>query len=344
MGQYADVVVVGAGASGLQLAGSLHKAGISVAVLEASNHIGGRLLTVDPGVDLGATWFWQNEQDVLDLISEFKLETFPQFTTGNAMYHGPGGVQELDGNPLDQRAWRIVGGMGKVVEALNSFLPAGMVKLGSKVNKISFQDQVKISTNSGEWLAKKVVLALPPVTALCNITFDPPLSASLINIASKMPVWMGSVRKVVAIYETPFWRVNGLAGSAISHIGPLREIHDVSSSSATFGALFGFSPGPVSKSEAIDQFVQIFGIQAKDPKNLLIQDWSTSEFISPPNVGDLTNYQLFGSKEVQSSYFDDRLYFSSTETANDSAGHVQGALSAARRTADLILSSGFSQG
>ena len=40
-----DVVVIGAGAAGLTAANTLRKAGLSVAVLEARDRVGGRLWT-----------------------------------------------------------------------------------------------------------------------------------------------------------------------------------------------------------------------------------------------------------------------------------------------------------
>jgi monoamine oxidase len=326
MSQFADVVIVGSGASGLRLAGILHRAGVSVVVLEASNRVGGRLLTVEPGVDLGATWFWQNEKDVLEVIAECGLVTFPQHVSGNMMYQGNGAVSQIEGNPLDQQAWRIVGGMQKLADEMEKVLPRETVKLSTKVNKIVFHDQVQISTNNDQWIAKTVVVALPPAMAIANITFNPELPNELQSIASQTPVWMGAITKVVAIYDAPFWRAKGLAGSAISHTGPLREIHDVSDQGATFGALFGFSPRNVTQAEAIQQFVELFGEEAQSPKTILIKNWSESEFISPVNVSELNNYQLFGSDIFSNSYFDKRLYFSSTETAHNSAGHIPGSL------------------
>lgn len=339
MSQFVKVVIVGAGPSGLKIAGILDSAGVSVVVLEANDRIGGRLLTVKPGVDLGATWFWQNEKDVFDVISECGLKTFPQFVNGDAMYQSSEGVVRLKGNPLDQKGMRISGGMQTLAQALADKLPEDSIKLGTRVSAIEIQAKIKVSSNSGEWISDSVVLAVAPSTALSNINFSPSLPQELTKIASRTPVWMGAMRKVVAIYDTPFWRENGLAGSAISHVGPLREIHDISDESGSFGALFGFSPVAVTKSEAISQLVHLFGSQAAVPNSLLIQDWSLSELISPPNVSELTDYQLFGSKVLCNAYFDNRLYFTSTETATDSAGHIQGALSAAQRTAGLILNS-----
>ena len=337
MSQTADVVIVGAGASGLRLAGLLHRAGIAVAVLEARDRVGGRLLTVEPGIDLGATWFWQNENEVQEVIADFNLIAFPQHAVGNMMFQIPGGVQQLDGNPLDQQAWRVSGGMQSLTTALAQSLPKGILKLSTIVTNIEFGNDVTVTTDQGKWSAAHVVLALPPATALANINFEPELPSDLVSIAKQTPVWMGAITKVVAIYDSPFWRAKGLAGSAMSHVGPLREIHDISDEGATYGALFGFSRGEVIENDITAQLAELFGPEARSPRQLLIKNWSDSKFTSPPEVFELNNYQLFGSEMLRVSHFDGQLYFSSTETSTDSPGHIQGAFAAARRTANQII-------
>lgn len=334
----ADVVIIGAGASGIRLAGLLYRAGLVVSVLEASERIGGRLLTVEPGVDLGATWFWENERDVFEVISEHGLEVFAQHSEGKMMYQIPDSVVAVDGNPLNSGAWRIVGGMQKLTDVLLQELPEGTLKTSTKVEKLEFSNQVDIFTNNGQWRSKYVVVALAPATAISNILFEPVLPKQLVDIASRTPVWMGGITKAVAIYEKPFWREMGLAGSAMSHAGPMREVHDISDQHASFGALFGFSPTSISESEVIAQLVSLFGPDAEKVTSVKIQDWSRLESISPSFVSQLTDYSLFGSPELRESYFDKKLYFSSTETSNQAPGHIQGALSAAKRTADMILS------
>ena len=75
-----DVVVVGAGFSGLQAAYSAQQAGLSVAVVEARDRVGGKSWTVPlsngRGVaDLGAAWVNDNLQPrIWSYIKQFGLE------------------------------------------------------------------------------------------------------------------------------------------------------------------------------------------------------------------------------------------------------------------------------
>ncbi len=68
-----DVIVIGAGLSELTAARRLTASGLDVIILEAHQHVGGRLLSLharDGGaLDLGATWFWDTDQPVQRLIS-----------------------------------------------------------------------------------------------------------------------------------------------------------------------------------------------------------------------------------------------------------------------------------
>ncbi|HVI08056.1 MAG TPA: FAD-dependent oxidoreductase, partial [Candidatus Binatia bacterium] len=68
-----DVVIVGAGVAGLAAASDLSKAGISIAIVEARNRIGGRILTLhDPPsgapIELGPEFIHGKPVEIWDLL------------------------------------------------------------------------------------------------------------------------------------------------------------------------------------------------------------------------------------------------------------------------------------
>ena len=104
-----EVVVIGAGIAGLAAARDLVSTGRSVAVYEARNRVGGRLLSLDDGgvVDLGATWFWPNEPAVHALIEELDVPAFPQALDGDALFElDSRAARRIPGNPIDRVASR----------------------------------------------------------------------------------------------------------------------------------------------------------------------------------------------------------------------------------------------
>jgi monoamine oxidase len=96
-----DVVIVGAGITGLALATRLVEAGADVVVLEARDRVGGRLLSVPAGdgaADLGASWFWADETRVHALVRRLDLPVHAQHLAGDALFQVSDGVQRLQGN------------------------------------------------------------------------------------------------------------------------------------------------------------------------------------------------------------------------------------------------------
>lgn len=336
-GQFVNTVIVGAGISGLSIADHLIRAGHAVTLLEARTRVGGRLL--GSPLDLGASWFWPGEQRVSALARRLGMETFDQYREGDAIIDDISGVQRYPGNPVDVPAHRIVDGTATLAAALADQLPAGVLHLEEPVHRIT--DDLGVVTSHREWQADHVVIALPPALAARSIDLPSALPLELINVASRTPVWMGDSVKVVAHYDEPFWRRDGLAGAAISRRGPLAEIHDMSGLGGRPAALFGFaraaSVHPGIEADIREQLVRMFGPQAAAPIELFIQDWSREQWTAAPSGGGSPEYGLFGHPFYRGASLGGRLHWSSTETAQSFAGHIEGALEAAERTVAAIV-------
>lgn len=90
-----DVVIIGAGAAGLTAANELRKAGLSVAVLEARDRVGGRLWTdVIEGamLEIGGQWISPDQTALIETVDELGLDTFSRYREGDSVYVGPDGV------------------------------------------------------------------------------------------------------------------------------------------------------------------------------------------------------------------------------------------------------------
>jgi monoamine oxidase len=98
--QEADVIIVGAGLSGMIAARKVLDAGLTPLVLEADERVGGRILTQEvlPGipVELGAQWIGDTHERMFRLAAELGVETFPQYDEGETSYElvGSGVLRE----------------------------------------------------------------------------------------------------------------------------------------------------------------------------------------------------------------------------------------------------------
>jgi monoamine oxidase len=244
----------------------------------------------------------------------------------------------------------------KLAEALGS-----RVRLNSRVDEIMQDGGVVIVSGAGPSTglrtgfalrAREAVVAIPPALA-ARIRYAPVLPALRDQMTQRMP--MGSVIKLMCVYERPFWRdptttsPDGLAGQATSDTGPVKITFDNSPDGDTpaYGVLLGFiegSEGRVWSAKtpeerrigAIESFVRYFGEQAANPLAYLEQDWQQEEYsrggyggMFPPG-----GWLDFGRALVEPV---GRIHWAGTETSPIWNGYMDGAVRSGERAAAEVL-------
>ncbi len=292
MNRTARIAIVGGGLAGLVAGNLLQQAGMDdFVILEARQRAGGRVLGTglqsDEGFDLGATWFWPEWQPALaELVAGLGLNPVLQDERGDMLverYPHQAPVR-MPGMMTAPPSFRLGGGMSGLVDALVRRLAPGRLVTGARARQLCLgADGVDIMMDGdSSCRADRVLLALPPRLA-AGLQYQPVLPAGLHSDWLQTETWMAAHAKYVAIYPEPFWRSAGLSGFVSSRIGPLGEIHDLSSRTGQ-AALFGFFgmsaperarvPEQQLRAQCRDQMVRLFGAAAANPLFDIIKDWS----------------------------------------------------------------------
>lgn len=349
-----DILIVGGGLSGLALANHLTRQGTDFLLIEAQDHLGGRILTRDISggkFDLGPAWFWPGQPRMAALAQRFQIPVFEQYSTGDQMYQDQSGaVQRARGYASMQGSYRLAGGMGALIDALAGSLDAGHVLTQTRLKsvrhssgKISASIEHDGTTHTVE--ARQIMLALPPRVIAETVKFEPALNAAQIQALRNVPTWMAGQAKILAVYDEPHWRNAGLSGDAMSHRGPMVEIHDASPNEGGPYALFGFVGYPadareaqkdVMMEDALAQLAAVFGPKMAQPLDIELQDWATIPEISRKQDRIPVRFHpSYGLPPILGGLAERGVHFCSTETARGFGGFLEGALEAAENAATL---------
>ena len=158
---------------------------------------------------------------------------------------------------------------------------------------------------------------------------------------------MGSVLKVNAIYGRPFWREDGLSGTATSETGPVRITYDNSPPDGRPGVLVGFMEGNDSRAfydasrarrraAALNCLARYFGPKALRPTGYVEMMWAAEPYtrgaygsFNPPGV-------LTSLRDPLAHAFG-RLHYASADASPRWPGYMDGAIRSGEQAAARVL-------
>lgn len=222
-----------------------------------------------------------------------------------------------------------------------------VVHLDVTVTDVEQDDHgVTVSALGIDLRCDRAIIALPPPLA-GRLRYDPPMPAVRDQLTQRMP--MGSILKVIAIYDTPFWREDGLSGEALSLDGFLPAVFDVSPPDGP-GHLCALVPGraaqqlaslpgPHRRNTVLAELARSFGPRACFPQEVKEKFWADDPFSRggygaylPPGVLTATGPAL---REAVG-----RIHWAGTETATAWTGYMEGAVQSGLRAADEVRRAG----
>ncbi|MFE3442654.1 flavin monoamine oxidase family protein [Nocardia sp. NPDC059180] len=240
---------------------------------------------------------------------------------------------------------RVIGGMQQVSHGLAEAL-GDDVFLNSPVRTVRWgADGVTVLADGDLRVdARRVVLAVPP-NLYTRVSFDPPLPRRQHQMHQHQS--LGLVIKVHAVYETPFWREEGLSGTGFSAAEVVQEVYDNTNHGDTRGTLVGFVsdakadamfelPPVERKTRILESIGRFLGPKATEPVVYYESDWGSEEwtrgaYAASFDLGGLHRYGRDQRSPVGA------IHFSCSDIASAGYQHVDGAIRMGQRTAGDIV-------
>jgi monoamine oxidase len=205
-------------------------------------------------------------------------------------------------------------------------------------------DGVTVRSDTMSVRAHRVVVAVPLAIA-SQIHYEPMLPVDRSFLHQRMP--SGSVMKIAAIYDEPFWRADGLSGQSAAPGSPATVTIDACTDTGRPGVLCVIVEGPIARrlgqlDEAerrrtiLAELVGRFGEKAGSPVDYVEQNWSVERYsgggmLSHAPTGVLTEF----GRAIRVPC--GRIHWAGTESSAVMCGWVDGAIRSGERVADEVI-------
>jgi putrescine oxidase len=239
---------------------------------------------------------------------------------------------------------RVVGGAQRIPLGLAAWL-GDRVRLGSPVRDVAWSaDGVSVAVAGGTIAAQRLIVAIPP-NLMGMIRFDPALPAW--RMRAEQEVSQGSLIKVQAAYDEPFWRADGLSGTGLGPREPVTEIYDNSPPDGSPGVIVGFLAAeaaeaatrlrePERRRLVLGSLARYLGPRALQPAYYSERDWNRDEwtrgaYSATFGVGGLSRFGADLRRPIGP------IAFAGTDVAGVGTMHMDGAVRSGQAAADLLL-------
>jgi putrescine oxidase len=255
------------------------------------------------------------------------------------MIAGAGGTYELF-EPDQCLAYRVVGGSQLIPIRLAERL-GERVLLGAPARDIRWSEGgVEIEAEPARVRARAAIVAVPP-NLVGAIRFRPALPAWRLRMEQALS--QGSINKVLAVYEQPFWRQEGLSGQGFAPYELVRELYDNSPPSASVGVLTTFLAGEnaeragrigaaARRQAVLEGMAKYVGSRALAPIDYIETEWSAQEWTRGAygtsfGVGGLSRF----GEDLRRSI--GPIHWACTDIAGVGHIHMEGAIRSGERAA-----------
>jgi monoamine oxidase len=240
----------------------------------------------------------------------------------------------------------IVGGAGQMPALLQQQIRGPILTAAAARVVTREADGYRVSAANGtEHRCRSVVVALPP-TLRSRIVFEPALPDQVTGFCQRAP--MGSMIKVMAVYDSAWWRDEGLSGFAQGQLEALALTADSSPPSGRPGILAGFIAadkaieiGQLSAAERrriiVGDLVTYFGRRAATPSDYTDFNWGNTAWVT----GGFTSFMTPGAWTSFGPAWREpvgRIVWAGTESSTRWAGYYEGAIQAGLDAAARVRS------